>query len=146
MLGMFLWNQIVYRMDMLFLIIPLTMIGLWLFCGIFPETYRFAEEELQITHKFRKTIMVSYTSIFNYDAVSQDGFINLLRSNRVKVYYTQGKKRRVIACTPRDVEGFVEALKANCSEFDIPEHENSRLAVFFDSNQDMQLEKEIHDE
>ena len=132
---------------MLFFIIPLALIGLWLvlFC-IFPETYRFVEEELQITHKFKKTITVSYTSVFNFDSVSRDGFINLLRSNRVKVYYTQGKKRRVIICTPRDVEGFVETLKINCPEFDLPEQNSSQLAVFFDNNLDEQTKKETEDE
>ena len=55
MLGIFLWDQIVHRMDMLFAIIPLLLIGLWLlFFGVFPETYRFAEDGLQITHKFKK--------------------------------------------------------------------------------------------
>lgn len=136
MLAIFFWNQIVYGMDMLVLIVPLTLIGLWLlfFC-VFPETYRFTEEALEITHRFRKTVIVSYGSVFNYDAESRDGFINLLQSNRVKIYFTRRKKRQVVICTPRDVDGFVETLKNNCPEFDIPEKEESRLNVFFGEKQ-----------
>lgn len=147
MLSIFLWDHFVYGLDLLFLIIPLALIGLWLifFC-IFPETYRFAEEELYIIRKFQKTVAISYASVFNFDAVSRDGFINLLRSNQVKVYYTQEKKRRAFICTPQDVEGFVETLKTNCPEFDLPEQEESRLNVFFENNLSRQSEKEKQDE
>lgn len=146
MLGIFLWDQIVHRMDMLFAIIPLTLIGLWLFFWVFPETYRFAEEGLQITHKFKKTVTVPYGAVFNYEATARDGFLNLLQGNRVKLYYTQGKKRLAVTCLPRDVSGFVETLKTNCPEFWEPDREKSRLAVFFAENQDKNTEKETQDE
>lgn len=147
MLAIFLWNQLVYGLDMMALIIPLALIGLWLllFCVV-PEVYRFEERALLITHRFRRTVSVSYTSVFNYDAVARDGFVNLLRSNRVKVYYTHDGKRRMAVCLPRDVEGFVDTLKARCPEFDAQDSEESRLAVFFGDRPSIDTEKENQDE
>ena len=133
MIGIFTWNQLRYGMDMLFLIIPLALIGVWIAVfALIPEDYRFAESDLEIIHKFQKTQKISYERVFNYDAKSRDSFINILRRNTVKVYYyTSKEKKRVVICHPRDVETFVEALRERCPEFHKEEH-NSSLQVFFD--------------
>ena len=133
MLGISAWNQIYYGMDMLFLIIPLTAIGIYLVLfGIIPETYCFVEGMLQITHRFRKTVEIPYESVFNYEAKSHDTFINITQSNLVKVYYLIGTTKAVAICRPRDVDAFVEALKENCNEFHRQSQKNS-LSVFFDN-------------
>lgn len=133
MLGVFLWNQIRYGMDMLFLIIPLALLGtyLLLFC-VYPEEYRFTDAGLEVHHKFRKMVVIPYDAVFNYEASSHDSFINILQNNKVKVYYTQEKQKKMIQCLPGDVESFVEALKWNCAEFHEDEQEKSKLEVFFD--------------
>ena len=137
MLGIFLWNQIRYGMDMLFLIIPLTLVGayLLLFC-VFAETYCFAETALEIQHRFRKTVAIPYDCVFNFEASAHDSFINILQSNKVKVYYTQGKGKKTIVCMPRDVETFVETLKWNCAEFHEDHKDVSKLEVFFNHNKE----------
>ena len=133
MIGMFTWNQLRYGMDMLFLIIPLVLIGIWIaIFGLIPESYRFADLTLNVVHKFRKTLQIPYEKVFNYEATSHDTFINILRRNTVKVYYyTAAGKKRVALCSPRDVETFVEVLRAKCPEF-YEEEPNSSLKVFFD--------------
>lgn len=134
MLGIFLWNQICYGMDMMFLIIPLALLGtyLLLFC-VYPEEYCFADTGLEVHHKFRKTVVIPYDAVFNYEASSHDSFINILQSNKVKVYYAQARQKRMIQCLPRDVESFVEALKWNCAEFHEDKQEKSKLEVFFNN-------------
>ena len=132
MLAIFLWIQTVYQMDMLFLIIPLVLLGVYLVLfGVLPETYMFTEDSLEVQHKFQKTIRISYDSVFNYDESVKDSFINIFQSNRVKVYYMIGRKKKVILCTPKDVSSFVETLKWNCPEFYDNLKEKSSLEVFF---------------
>ena len=86
MLGIFLWNQIRYGMDMLFLIIPLVLLGIYLllFC-VYPEEYFFTDAGLEVHHKFRKMVVIPYDAVFNYEASSHDSFINILQNNKVKV-------------------------------------------------------------
>lgn len=137
MVVILLWNQIRYGMDMLFLIIPLILIGFGIVVfGIIPETYCFTETALEVTHKFHRTVRIPYETVFNFDAAAQDRFINILRSNTVKVYHTVGKKKKLTVCAPQDVEGFVDALKANCPEFHVQGQKKSRLAVFFEGRND----------
>lgn len=135
MLGVFVWNQIRYGMNMLFLIIPLALLGIYLllFC-VLPEQYHFSEALIEVRHTFRKTVSIPYDAVFNYEAASRDSFINLLQKNRVKIYYFQNKKKKVMICMPRDVASFVETLKWNCPEFYEEPNEKSKLEVFFNSN------------
>ena len=132
MIGIFLWTQLFYQMNMLFLIIPLTLVGIYLvlFCVV-PEKYHFGEDALEIHHKFRKTVKIAYESVFNYDSTTKDSFINIFQSNSVKVYYTVETKKRAILCTPKDVSSFVEILKWNCPEFWEDSTKQSSLEVFF---------------
>lgn len=131
MLAICLWNQLRYGMDMLFLIIPLVGIGAFLFVfGVMPETYHFTDHALEIVHKFRKTKYIPYETVFNYEASARDSFVNITQKNLVKVYYTEKGKKQLVLCRPCGVETFVDALKANCSEFH-EEQKQSRLDVFF---------------
>ena len=132
MLAVFLWNQIRYGMDMLFLIIPLALIGMIIVVfGIIPERYCFTETSLEIAHRFRKKLNIPYDAVFNYEAAGRDSFINITQHNMVKVYYTAGGKKRVSVCRPCDVETFVDALKNNCVEFHT--ERSSGLDVFFEN-------------
>lgn len=135
MLGVFIWNQIFYEMDMLFLIIPLVLVGIYLvlFC-IMTDEYCFTESSLEIRHRYRRTVLITYDSVFNFDASAHDSFINILQSNKVKVYYTESKKKRMILCRPKDVASFVEALKQNCPEFSEEKREKTKLDVFLNKN------------
>ena len=132
MLGIFVWAQLWYHMNMLFLIIPLLLLGIYLisFC-VFVEEYRFTEEALEIRHKMRKTVTVSYDSVFNYESGARDSFINIFQSNRVKIYHECKGKKSVTVCAPRDVASFVEVLRWNCPEFHDDSKEKSNLDVFF---------------
>ena len=135
MLAIFLWNQLRYGMNMMFLIAPLTLIGVFLFAfGVTPETYCFTENGLEIIHKYRKTKRIGYDTVFNFEASARDSFINITNKNLVKVYYTAGRKKCLAVCRPCDVESFVEALKANCCELQ-DTAKNSRLDVFFRHNE-----------
>ena len=132
MIGVFLWTQLFYQMNLLFLIIPLSLIGIYLvlFC-VLPEKYHFEEDALEIHHKFRKTVKIVYASVFNYDSTVKDSFINIFQSNTVKVYYSVNTKKRVTLCTPKDVSTFVETLKWNCPEFREDSTKQNSLEVFF---------------
>ena len=136
MLCIFLWNQIRYGMNMLFLIIPLALLGVYLalYC-VWPEEYCFTERSLTVRHKFRKSMEIPYEAVFNYEASSKDSFINIHQSNRVKIYYTKEKKKKAILCMPKDVASFVDTLKWNCPEFHEDPKEKSKLDVFFDSDE-----------
>ena len=136
MLGILGWNQIRYGMDMLFLIIPLVLVGIYLLLfGVIAEAYYFINDSLEIRHRFRKTIAIPYDAVFQYEAQAHDSFINIAQSNKVKVYYAQGHKKSVVLCRPEDTELFVETLKWNCPEFHENPKEKSRLEVFFSSNE-----------
>lgn len=136
MLAIFLWNQLYYGMDMLFLIIPLALIGVYLavFCVV-PEAYCFAESALEITHPLRKTVRISYETVFNFDAVAHDSFVNILQGNRVKLYHTVGKTKKLTICRPRDIIKFTDMLKQNCPEFQTEATQRNRLEVFFENDQ-----------
>ena len=135
MLGIFVWNQLRYGMNMLFAIIPLAVIGVYLLLfGVLPETYCFTQTALEIRHKVRRTQLIAYEEVFNYEASSKDTFININQHNVVKIYYMAGKKKRVVSCRPCDVETFVEILKANCPEFDVPS-QPSCLDVFLEDQE-----------
>jgi len=132
MLAVFLWTHIRHGLDMLPLIVPLALIGIYLaMFGVIPETYCFTETALRITHRFRKDFEIPYDAVFNLEASAHDSFIRISYENKVKVYYMVGKKKRLVMCKPCDVDSFVEALKANCPEFHDDEQEESRLEVFF---------------
>ncbi len=135
MLSVFLWNQIRYGLNMLYLIIPLTLIGLYLFffC-IVPEEYCFDESSIKICHKFREAVEIPYQTVFNYEAAKKDSFINIGNSNKVKLYYQVDEKKKAVICRPRDVESFVNLLKSNCPEFHEDSDKKSRIEVFFDNN------------
>ena len=131
MLLIFLWNQLRYGMNMLFLIIPLALIGaLFAFFVIKPPEYRFTEESLEISRWFLKPVAVSYESVFNYDADARDSFINSGFGGRVKLYYESKGKKAALICRPVDPRGFEDALKARCPGLsdDIP---SGRRDVFF---------------
>jgi len=131
MLGIFICNQMLYGMNMLFLIIPLVLVGLYLllFCVI-SEEYCFTYESLEIRHRLKKTVTIPYDSVFNYEASVRDTFINITQSNKVKVYHESLGKKRCTLCTPKDVTSFVDVLKKNCPEFHEESKETSALEVF----------------
>lgn len=131
MLAICLWNQVRYGMDMMFLIVPLALIAVYLVMyGCVPEEYCFAESALEIRHRFRKTVCIPYDAMFNFEASERDSFINISHSNRVKLYHTAGKSRRLTVCRPCDVGGFTDMLKRMCPEFCMDEGKTSRLEVF----------------
>lgn len=134
MLAVFLWNQLYYGMNMLFLILPLAAIGVYLILfGVLPEYYSFGQSGLVIAHRFRKEKQIPYECVFNYEDSRHDGFINILQNNGVKVYYYTPKGKKAVAmCRPRDVDTFVEMLKEKCPEFHSDDSANTRLSVFFD--------------
>lgn len=133
MLVILLWNQLYYKMNMLFLILPLFLVAVYLGAyELTPETYFFAEDALEITHLIRKKVRICYDAVFNYEASTRDFFMNLRQSNWVKVYYMAGKKKKVALCRPRDPELFVEALRRNCPEFEM--QEETKLEVFFEKH------------
>lgn len=132
LLGVFIWNQFIYKMDMILLIIPLLLIAIWIAVfALTPENYCFTDSSLEITHKFRKTLQISYENVFNYDASTRDKFLNILQKNEVKVYYyTATGNKRAVLCSPKNVGAFIEMLWEKCPEFYDEEHNN--LQVFFD--------------
>ena len=131
MLSIFLYNQIFYGINMLFLIIPLIVIGLYLlFFGIIPEKYRFTDTSLEIWRISNKTATIFYDQVFNLEVTARDGFVNLLQDNKVKIYHTAGKSKRSTICKPRDVDNFAKELKKRCPEF-AEDGQNSKLEVFF---------------
>jgi len=136
MLGICVWNHVCYGLNMLFLIIPLVLIAVYLilFCMLIEE-YHFTEASLEIRHKIRRTVVIPYKSVFNYESSARDSFINIHQSNRVKVYYMRVGKKKVIHCMPRDVSTFVEILKWNCPEFHEDVIAKSKLEVFFNGKE-----------
>ncbi len=132
MLIIFLWNQLRYGMNMLYLIIPLVFIGLYLVLFYLkPEEYYFTNEAVEIHHKWRKTRFIPYDSVFNIDSSVHDSFINLLQNNWVKLYHLKNDKKALTICKPHDVETFVSIIKDRCPEFCEEDTEKSRLEVFF---------------
>ena len=134
-LAILLWDQIRYGLNMLYLIIPLIIIGAYLFffCVI-PEEYIFSNESLVINHIIRKPVKIMYDSVFNYEASKRDGFINIWQSNRVTLYYQKANSKMAVVCRPCDVETFVELIKTNCKEFQETIIGHSQIEVFFDDN------------
>ena len=116
MLVLFLWIHIVYRLDMLFMIVPLTILEIYLFffC-LLPYEYVFCGNGLEIRHKLWKTQVVQYASVYDYEAHVKDEFLNVTENNEVKLYYRNERKYRMIKCYPSDVEYFVSQLKGHCS-------------------------------
>ena len=136
MLAVFIWNQIRYGMNMLFLIIPLSILGAYfIFDGIVPEEYCFLETKLEIRHLFRKSTSIYYDSIFNYEATKKDSFIDIGQNNKVKLYYLKNKEKKTAAvCRPKDIDSFVETVKKKCPVFREESSNKSRLEVFFNSS------------
>lgn len=131
-LGIFIYNQIFYNLNMWLLILILIVVGLYLaFFGVFPEKYHFTEKTLEIRHLFYKVASIPYEAIFNLDVKGKDNFINLLQDNKVKVYYTVKKTKKMIICKPQNVFVFENELKKRCPEFE--EDNKSRLKVFFEN-------------
>lgn len=134
MLAILLWNQLYYKMDMLFLIIPLVLIGVYLVLfGVTAESYRFTADRLEILHPLRKTVSIPYDAVFNFDTTVHDSFINITQGNKIKLYYTVGKTKRLTICRPRDIMTFADMLKQNCPEFHTEEPKSNRLDVFFEN-------------
>ena len=133
LLAMFLMDQFIYGLNMGVLILPLTLIGLYLlFFGALPERYVFTKETLEIWNIACKTASIPYQNVFNLDITRKDGFVNVIRQNKVKVYYTTGKKKKLIICNPRVVDDFSDELKKRCPEFEV-DWKNSNLKVFFEN-------------
>lgn len=135
MLTVFMWIQIRYRMNMLYLIIPLILIGLYLFffC-IIPEEYCFTEDSIRIFHRFRKAVEIPYETVFNYEVTKNNSYINIGLNNKVKLYYQINKKKKALICRPRNVESFVDLVIKNCPEFHEDSDNKKRIEVFFDNN------------
>lgn len=130
-LGVFIYDQIFYGMNMWFLILPLIVIGLYLVLfGIVPDRYHFTETSLEIWHFSNKIANISYGAVFNLEVIARDGFANLLQENKVKVYHTTGKSKKLTVCKPCDVYTFEKELKKRCPEF-VEDTQNSKLDVFF---------------
>ena len=134
MLGILLWNQLYYRMDMLFLIIPLLLIAVYfVLFGITAESYRFMADRLEIVHPLRKTVRIPYDTVFNFDMTAHDSFINITQGNKIKLYHTVGKTKRLTICRPHDIITFADMLKQNCPEFHTEQPKTNRLDVFFEN-------------
>ena len=131
LLIVFLYNQIFYGLDMWFLILPLFGIGLYLTAfGILPEKYHFTETTLEVWQLSLKVATIPYEAVFNLEQKATDGFVNLLQENKVKVYYTAGKTKRLALCKPKDTDAFTKELKNRCPEFK-EDGQKSKLDVFF---------------
>ena len=118
LLIVFLYDQLFAQLNLLLLIFFLALIELYLiFFGLFPEEYCFSTDSLEIHRKFRKTVIITYNSVFNMDSVVKDKFINITQSSSVKLYYEDEKKKKTIICRPFDAVRFVEMVKERCEEF-----------------------------
>lgn len=124
----FLYDQLFGNMDMWMLIIPAVLIEIYLilFC-LYTEDYCFGKTALEIRHRLKKTTFICYDSIFDIDQERQDAFLNVTGSNSVKLYYTIGKKKMFKICRLREVERFVELIKANCSVFKEESLDNTKI-------------------
>lgn len=131
LLGVFLYNQLFYGLDMWFLILPLLAIGLYLaLFGVIPEKYLFTETSLEIWHLFYKAAVIPYEAVFNLETSERDSFVNLLQDNKVKIYHTAGRAKRLTICRPQNVVAFAEELKKRCPEFE-EDGQESKLDIFF---------------
>ncbi|MBQ9944055.1 MAG: hypothetical protein IJO67_06795 [Clostridia bacterium] len=131
LLGIFLYDQLFYGMNMWFAILPLLAIGICLLLfGVFPEKYCFTKTTLEVRYLFYRVDSIAYDAVFNLEMTGRDGFVNLLKENKVKVYHTVGKKKKMTVCKPCDVYAFTEELKKRCPEFE-NEEGKTRLEVFF---------------
>ena len=112
MLGIFLWVQLVYNLDMLFAIIPLNIVGIciYLFCMV-PHEYVFSNTCLEIQHKFFKPLRIPYELIYDYELNIKDNFLNITADDGIKVYYEVGKKYKFVSCYPENSLAFAEELK-----------------------------------
>lgn len=136
LLCMFFYNQIFHGLNMWFVIVPLLIIGLYLtFFGIIPEKYHFTDNSIEVWQLGRKSAAVSYESVFDYEATVRDNFINLLQENKVKIYYTSGKTKKMTICKPHNVHIFVEELKKRCIQLSKDTHDGN-LKVFFKNKTD----------
>ena len=108
--------------------------------GIIPERYYLTETSLEVWHLTKRIAHISYESVFNLEAISRDGFVNLLQENKVKVYHYAGKSKKLTICKPRDVYTFTEELKKRCPEFD-DNTQNSKLEVFLKNRKDSEKER-----
>ena len=132
LLGILLWDQIFYGMNMWFAIIPLLVIFLYLaYICFFPEEYCFTETSLEVRRLFCKTACIAYDGVFGLETKSRDRFVNLMQDNKVKVYYTSGSKKKMVICRPRDVYAFAEEMKKRCPELSEEEKPITGLDVFW---------------
>ena len=134
MLMVFIWDQLKYDIDMVYLIVILGCLEvyLFLFC-VLPEKYCFCAKEIEIRHVFRRKKMIQYESVFNYEASIKDSLINITENNTVKLYYQVENRKYAVICRPIDVADFVEIVRKKCPEFCTEHDINSRLNVFINN-------------
>lgn len=117
---MFAYTWIRYGLNMLFIIVPLALCAAYL--GMYtltPQLYRFEADNLTILHRFSRTQHIPYDSVFNMEYKKHDNMMNVTSENAVKLYCEKpgNKRKRTVVCNPRDVDGFVSAVKQHCPEF-----------------------------
>lgn len=135
-LGVFLWDQLRYGMDMLFIIIPLAAIAVYLIWNVLePEQYCFTDTKLEIRQSLRHPTIILYENVFNMDVTKHDDFVNISRDDTVKLYYTKGKRKTTIICRPTETDRFIELIRTNCSVFHLDTFPKSDLDILF-SKQD----------
>ncbi len=134
MLGLLLWIQFRHGLEMMFLIIPLLLIGLFfLFFPLTPEQYVFTNVSLEIVHRFRRREEIFYESVFNIESRKSNGLLDAFNSSAVMVYHNSKGKKRSTLCRPTDVDTFREAIYANCPVFHSGERTKSLLESFLEA-------------
>lgn len=132
LLAMFLWNQLVWGLNMLPLILILSAFALLTLLFLLPQTMRFESDALVITRFAAKRVSVPYDAVFNCDATIKDSFLNAAFSNSVKIYYyTEKNKKSALLLRPERAELFVDELKRRCKEFWEETNKESAVDVFF---------------
>lgn len=128
MLVLFLWIHVIYQFDMLFVIIPLIILGGYFgFYCLVPYEYIFNTECLEIRHRFYKAQLIPYVSVYEYEMRTKDGFLHVTENNQVKLYYQEKKKYRFVRCNPGDIEMFVTLLKKRCEKLHSKKETKTRL-------------------
>lgn len=132
-----LWNHLHYGFNMLFLLLPLLLIGAYLvFDTFFPEEYFFGEEGLEIRQKIHKPVKIPYNGVFHLESTKRDSFFNLTERNIVRLYYSVSEKDRSVICRPVSVEPFVDAIRERCPAFRKEQEKRTQLEVFFSEHED----------
>ena len=132
LLAMFLWNQLVWGLNMLPLILILSAFALLTLLFLLPQTMRFESDALCITQFAAKKVRVPYDAVFNCDAKLKDSFLNAAYSSTVKVYYrNERNKKSALLLRPERAELFVDELKRRCKEFWEETNKESAVDVFF---------------